>query len=167
MFFFYCLLCIHFQCSKSFKRKSQLKRHLATIHKGNEKCYEMFFFRSSFILKRATTVCLPLSCVVQLWIRRITCVNCLLSMKTWSIRIIYYLITNIFHFDLKQVNEPKDGAEPALKSEDEAMTEEGGNKVAKSNCSTCDVCSAVFRKPYDLKIHMRVHTGERPYKVQE
>ena len=34
-------------------------------------------------------------------------------------------------------------------------------------CSTCDQCKAVFRKPYDLKIHMRVHTGERPYQVGE
>lgn len=56
------------------------------------------------------------------------------------------------------MSEIEDDPELSLKSEDE----EAENKA---KCSTCDVCNAVFRKPYDLKIHRRVHTGERPYKV--
>lgn len=36
--------------------------------------------------------------------------------------------------------------------------------IGSSAPATCSQCNAVFRKPYDLKVHMRVHTGERPFK---
>ena len=39
------------------------------------------------------------------------------------------------------------------------------NMVLKS--IICDVCKNVFKNKYDLKIHKRIHTEEKPYKCEE
>jgi hypothetical protein len=39
-----------------------------------------------------------------------------------------------------------------------------GNSVSLDRPYMCSVCNAAFRKLSHLKQHIRMHTGERPYK---
>jgi hypothetical protein len=54
--------------------------------------------------------------------------------------------------------------EPPVPDADFYGGKKGGEGVAGGGLLPsirCKCCRAVFRKPYDLKVHMRVHTGVR------
>jgi len=45
------------------------------------------------------------------------------------------------------------------KTKDKSKSERGGSAV-------CFVCGQSFKKPYDLKVHMVTHTGDKPYSCE-
>jgi len=131
-------------CTKEFSDPSALRRHHRNVHAEIKhvcpKCGTSFGDRSTWkrhVDGHETTTKFP-------------CAQCKKSFKRKS-------QLKRHSANVHKVSEIEDDPELSLKSEDE----EAENKA---KCSTCDVCNAVFRKPYDLKIHRRVHTGERPYK---
>ncbi|XP_060579408.1 gastrula zinc finger protein XlCGF8.2DB-like, partial [Ruditapes philippinarum] len=44
--------------------------------------------------------------------------------------------------------------------------DEVSKNYARNRNKTCNICGKVFMKPSALNIHMRIHTGDKPFKCE-
>lgn len=54
----------------------------------------------------------------------------------------------------------------SLKRSQGAHSQTGTKTMRRGRGNVCEFCQKYFKKPSQLLRHKRIHTGERPYKVQ-
>ncbi|XP_005100107.1 zinc finger and BTB domain-containing protein 11 [Aplysia californica] len=149
-------------CEKNFKNESLLKKHIRNFHSG-EGGY-------------SCSVCHLVCSTQKLLQKHMTqshksgnkpapnVIEQRTSLKSSSVRKMRNQLSATGTRERKSVSgrlQKVTDSKNVCEQPQEVLTEKSGDK--QNGNLTCQICSRTFARAANLKLHMRVHTGERPY----